>query len=418
MRRKNKKKANTQNTKQEERARLNQFKKNIFHYLKLLDVEEVAPLLGQSTYEVLYRMRAFNLPKLVLPKEIFMTDEDKKELYLSYESMMTDKTEQIYEGLKFSPKEMVTYLTLIDSGIKLKRDSSNAKVVRLVEKYLEKVPDFDVTLQQVFKQITVIMATLGSLMTRMTKSLCWFHLDEIKDDDVKSRFIIRLNEHIPEKQMMVIDHHPRPVYPLCLAFANAGPLEITIPAEKLNLPDSFTEKKIPVFLQSHLLHRMEERLDCLPGFICEFYLYHSLVNPKLIHFHGKILAEYLMDQKVKLGYILLEFHEDILLAKTFLLLSNHGTPEGEKLNEISGMKKFDHKYWSIDKLSTFQYSDLKDHPQTREMFENAGCGNLFEEVSFPEDFTGQTSSYQARQMLKYLEGVNEEEQEMTAVSLE
>lgn len=415
MKRKKRKKVNTHNSKQEERARLNQFKKNIFHYLKLLDVEEVATLFNQSTYEVLYKMRAFNLPKLLLPKEIFMTGEDKKELYLSYESMMTEKTEQIYEGLKFSPKEMVTYLTLIDSGIKLKRDSSNAKVVRLVEKYLEKVPDFDVKLQQVFEQITVIMATLGLLMTRMTKSLCWFHLDEIKDEDFKSRFTIRLNEHIPKKQMMVIDHHPRPAYPLCLAFANAGPVEITIPAEKLKLPDSFMEKKIPVFLQSHLLHRMEERLDCLPEFIREFYLYQSLTDPTFIHFHGNIFAEYLMDNKVKLGYILFEFHEDILLAKTFLLLSNNGTPEGEKLNEISGMKKFDHKYWAIDKLSTFHNSDLKDHPQTKEMFENAGCGNLFKELSFPDDFTGQTSTYQARQMLKYLEGVNEEEQELVAV---
>lgn len=333
MKRKKKKNTNTQNSKQEERARLNQFKKNIIHYLKLLDVEEAAPLFDHSTFEVLYKMRALNLPKLLLSKEIFMTGEDKKELYLSYETMMTDKTEQIYEGLKFSPKEMVTYLTLIDSGIKLKRDSSNAKVVRLVEKYLEKVPDFDVMLQQVFNQITVIMATLGLLMTRMTKSLCWFHLDEIKDDDVKSRFIIRLNEHIPKKQMMVIDHHPRPVYPMCLAFANTGPLELTIPSEKVKVPDSFLKKEIPVFLQSHLLHRMEERLDCLPLFIREFYLYHSLTDPTFILFHGKILAEFLMDQKVKLGYILLEFHEDILLAKTFLLLSNNGTPEGEKLNE-------------------------------------------------------------------------------------
>jgi uncharacterized protein len=43
-----------------------------------------------------------------------------------------------------------------------------------------------------------------------------------------------------------------------------------------------------------------------------------------------------------------------LVARTFLLLTNNGTPEGDRLREISGLTKIDHKYWATDKLSAFQ----------------------------------------------------------------
>ena len=232
---------------------------------------------------------------------------------------------------------------------------------------------------------------------------------------MNQRNIIEVNEYIPKKHMVMIDNHSRPVYPLCLAFADQGPVEISIPAEKIKLSRSFDKKRIPVYVQNHLFHRLEERLDCIPLFISEFCFYFSLKNPKFIYFRGKLFAEYIMDSTIKLGYILLEFQDGILLAKTFLLLTNNGTPEGDKLSEISGMKKFDHKYWAIDKLSTFHNSDLKVHPQTKEIFEMAGCGDLFKELSYPDPDTGELPSCQAKQMLRYLDIKKEDELRAVAI---
>ena len=45
----------------------------------------------------------------------------------------------------------------------------------------------------------------------------------------------------------------------------------------------------------------------------------------------------------------------------------------------------------------------------------AGCGNLFKELSFPDEETGELPSSQAKQMLRYLDITNEDEQKLVAV---
>lgn len=415
MRRKNKKKANTQNTKQEQRARFNAYKKRIIYYLKLLDCEEVARLFNDSSFRYMYDTRNFSLPKIRMAKDVIADRETKNDVYAKYEFMFSNKTIKINDRLTVSPKEVMSYLFMIECMVKSKQDSSDISERLLVEKYLEKIPDFEALYNKANDAIASLIHTIGIVMTHMTSSLCWLVFKEREKGSSNKRHIIEVNEYIPKKHMVMIDHHPRPVYPLCLAFANEGPVELSIPAKKLKLPESFDKKHIPVYVQNHLVHRLEERLDCIPLFISEYCLYSSLKNPIFIYFKGKLFAEYFIDSTIKLGYILLEFLDGILLAKTFLLLSNNGTPEGDKLSEISGMKKFDHKYWAIDKLSTFHNSDLKDHPQTKEIFEMAGCGNLFKELSYPDEDTGELPSCQAKQMLRYLDIIKEDEQNLVAI---
>jgi hypothetical protein len=215
----------------------------------------------------------------------------------------------------------------------------------------------------------------------MGESICWMeHISEDNDED--SGIIIEINQSVPEKRTVIIDGNPRPIFRFCLAFANVGPKDISIPAEKLKINGSIGNLPIAVFLQQHVLHRLEERLDCLPDFIRGFNLFTSLNEPDIIHYKGRILVGYNLEGRFRLGYIVLEYLEGILVARTFLLLTNNGTPEGDRLKEISGLTKTDHKYWAIDKLSAFQHSDIKDHAEIKEIFEKAGCGVLFEELPF------------------------------------
>ncbi|MCK5279279.1 MAG: hypothetical protein KAK04_12080, partial [Cyclobacteriaceae bacterium] len=353
MRRKNKKKDNTQNTKQEQRARFNTYKRRIINYLKLIDCEEVARLIDDASFHAMYVTRHVSLPKIKMAKDMIVDRETKNDIYAKFEFMFSNKTIKINDRLTVSPKEVMSYFIMIDCMVKSKKDSSDIGEILIVEKYSEKIWDFETLFDQAFNAITSIIQTIGIVMTRMNSSLYWLEYLAKEEGSIDKRNIVEVNEYIPKKHMVMIDHHPRPVYPLCLAFADQGPVEISIPAEKIKLPGSFDKKQIPVYVQNHLFHRLEERLDCIPLFISEFCFYFSLKNPKFIYFRGKLFAEYIMDSTIKLGYILLEYLDGILLAKTFLLLTNNGTPEGDKLSEISGMKKFDHKYWAIDKLSTF-----------------------------------------------------------------
>lgn len=415
MRRKNKKKANTQSTKQEQRARFNTFKRRIFSYLKLFGCEEIARLFGDATFRFMYNSRNYCLPKVRVAKDIIVNRKFKNDIASECELKFSGKTIKINDCLTVSPTEVLTYFMIIDTVVKSKKDSSDINEILLVEKYLEKFPNCDALYDRANSEIENFIQCFGIVLTKMTSSLCWFKLIKRDKGSTNHRDILELNEYIPKKRMVMVDQHPRPVYPLCFAFTNEGPIEISVPAKKIKLSGTFDKKHVPVYVQNHLIHRLKERLDCLPSFLSEMFLFHSLKNPKFIYFKGRLLAEYNFDSTIKLGYILLEFLDGILLAKTFLLLSNIGTPEGEKLSEISGMKKFDNKYWAIDKLSTYHNSDLKDHPQTKGIFELAGCGDLFKELSYPLKNKREQPSPQAKQMLRYLDVLKEDEQRLVAV---
>ena len=75
--------------------------------------------------------------------------------------------------------------------------------------------------------------------------------------------------------------------------------------------------------------------------------------------------------------MLVEIVDNVLLIKTFLLLTNQATPEGEKLKELTGLSKIDMKYWNIDRLSTFQKTDMEENEELKQIFRNAGCSKLF-----------------------------------------
>ena len=80
MRRKNKKKANSQNTKQEQRACFNAFKRRIISYLNLLGCEEVVPLIDNDSFHSMYKIRNFSVPKIKMAKDLIADREIKNDV--------------------------------------------------------------------------------------------------------------------------------------------------------------------------------------------------------------------------------------------------------------------------------------------------------------------------------------------------
>ncbi|MCK5701446.1 MAG: hypothetical protein KAI29_09845, partial [Cyclobacteriaceae bacterium] len=350
----------------------------------LMNCEEVACMINNTSLLAMYRSRFYNYPKLRIAEGVTISNDVKKEIYSDFEAMFSTESIEVIPDLFMSPKDVFTYIIVILSMVKVNEDSSDAKTAQLIENFYAKFPDGDTLYNLVFDELTNIMSFIGLFMTRAGESICWMeHIPNDNDED--SGIIIEINESVPEKRTLIIDGNSRPIFRYCLAFANTGPRDISIPAEKLDMNGSIGNLPIAVFLQQHVLHRLEERLDCLPDFIRRFYLYTSLNEPDIIHYKGRILAGYSLGGRFRLGYIVLDYHEGILVAKTFLLLTNNGTPEGDRLKENSGLTKIDHQYWTTDKLSAFQNSDIKEHAEMKEIFEKAGCGVLFEELPFAND---------------------------------
>ena len=155
---------------------------------------------------------------------------------------------------------------------------------------------------------------------------------------------------------VIIDDKPRPVVRLGYPFPNFGIEWITIKPSDLNIVNPFADIPLDVYIQTHALDIIE----------------------------GKIVI------------------------RTFLFITNNGTPEGLKLQNITGLQKLDKKYLAIDKLSTFMTSDIGNNEKVRKIFTSAGCECLLELYEKSnKTLTNSANHFDADLMLKYIEHDNE-----------
>ena len=213
--------------------------------------------------------------------------------------------------------------------------------------------------------------------------------------------------HSPEKKNITIDGSSRPVVRVGWGFPEATSFTyVNILPSQLKHKLKTDVDDFKVYIQSHAIQRISERLDCLRTGFAHFNIYASLFNAKEImqDRHGRLLIEmYIFDAKV--GYLVADiFGKDIVIL-SFLFLTNDGTPEGEKLKALTGLSKEDSKYLEIGKLSTFINSDIDKNERIKKIFIEAGCESLFLiDKSLNKDNSNSTKS-KAEFIMQYL-GLN------------
>lgn len=136
-------------------------------------------------------------------------------------------------------------------------------------------------------------------------------------------------------------------------------------------------KWLDIYIQSHALERLKERLDLLDEEAMNYSIYENFDNLKInILDNGYVLISFKLF-KCKVGYFVANVINDDFIIRTFLFITHATTPEGDKLKEICGLGRSDVPYWKIDRLSTFMNVDAEQYPKLSAMFEEAGCGDLF-----------------------------------------
>ncbi len=191
---------------------------------------------------------------------------------------------------------------------------------------------------------------------------------------------LEVHSDVPERRSFMIDGHSRPAFRIgwgewhdkvCFVYASVTP-------EQLGIRMHSKDLLLPVYIQSHAIQRLFERLDTIiPGLI---FLY--LNNTVKFHLkvqrdsHGNILFEMLLGDH-KVGYLLADIIDSAVVIRTFLFLTQSGTPEGEKLAELTGLNKTDKTYLEMDRLSTFLESDIHKNEKLKQLFIDAGCESLF-----------------------------------------
>lgn len=181
---------------------------------------------------------------------------------------------------------------------------------------------------------------------------------------------------VPDTEILTLDGHNRTVYKL-YQISRQKFIPLTLLPEKLGIERVLQKLPVQVYIQKHALERMEERLNeffsmCNYGFII-----YALISDKILPagkpFSYLFPLEY---QNVKLGYFKGDLTGGKLIIRTFLFITNNGTPEGRKLETLLGLQKADKKYFGIDKLSTFINSDIRQDEKLMDIFRQAGCGGL------------------------------------------
>jgi len=232
----------------------------------------------------------------------------------------------------------------------------------------------------------------------------WMELNEnAKETDPRMRRYVTI--HTVKAQSVSVKHknNSRPAYRVGVPMANEGIRWLTMAPASWGSVDENADQNLDVYIQSHALNRMHERIDGLPIQMCILNLFVSIIsNPRVLIRDNDFLIEYKIEG-LKVGYVVASLHKKIIVIRTFLFITYNGTPEGQKLSEITGLGKLDKKYLAIDKLSSFYSSDIRENPLVADIFSRAGCADLLqaEKIKYMIN-TKYESSFSSNQMLKYM----------------
>jgi hypothetical protein len=140
----------------------------------------------------------------------------------------------------------------------------------------------------------------------------------------------------------------------------------------------FAKLGLPIYIQQHALERMKERIGTTIPCFYKNILIEALLKKEVVYMKKNRLLIACFTNDLKIGYFVAEIVEGIILIRTFLLLTNGGTPEGEKLAKLTGLQTEDRKYLSIDTLQGLANSDIEQNEAFCNMLRAAGCGSILE----------------------------------------
>ena len=181
---------------------------------------------------------------------------------------------------------------------------------------------------------------------------------------------------IPARRNIVkINGNHRPVFQLGKADATAPLKWVTVGKSVLGEFYDGSKTDLFVFIQSHALKRLKERLNLLNEEALNYALWENTHTIKFEIYKGYLLLPFKIF-KIKIGYLVANVIGDNVVFRTFLFLTHNSTPEGDLLKKISGLGKHDISYWQIDRLSTFVQLQEDNYPMLMKLFNEAGLKEL------------------------------------------
>lgn len=259
-----------------------------------------------------------------------------------------------------------------------------------------------------FMKLQHILSITGCWETTIGGYLYWIcHDVKLAGVGRSVNNILEIHTQKPESTRIKMNGTVRPIVRLGSGMSNNGVKWTTLQPSLLNIKNGSKELPLNVYVQSHTLLRMNERIDCIDTSLMHMDVILSFEDARVFYDNNKnILIEYRI-LGCKAGYFRVDIVDGIAVVRTFLFVTQSGTPEGQLLWKNTGLQKLDTKYLALDKLSSFMSSDIGNNERVRKILQDSGCQCLLDLYSIINDVcTKYPSQSTSNLMLDYL-GVNE-----------
>jgi hypothetical protein len=206
-------------------------------------------------------------------------------------------------------------------------------------------------------------------------------IDILKRDYRLRQTIVVTVMHVDEKQLTVdgetllakqlgMVSYAEPDSPCIMPF-HATPKQLKLTNADKNL-------QIPVYFTDQLFNDIFEYAGCSMASYSALYLRLSVFKGVYIPLSDNtFLMEYrMMDHKI--GYVVAELTNDILLLRSFRLVTHSSTPEGAKLQELAKEHEEYKNFLLIDNLRPIIEYGLINHNIISRIFCKAGCKPLMD----------------------------------------
>jgi hypothetical protein len=246
--------------------------------------------------------------------------------------------------------------------------------------------------QSTWLSVGSYLNVLGITYNNMGDKMYWLNFD-LQTHLMGLMNVAELYCQEPECIHIDFKGNTRPAYRVRWAFSGNGIINATFKPSECNIKNPI--ENLDVYIQSHALERLAERIDCIDIGVTHTNIYLSAVEPKVFYVNQTMLLEYRF-WGTKAGYFVTDIVGNKLILRTFLFVTNNGTPEGQLLEKNTGLQKLDKKYLAIDKLSTFMSSDIAKNPEVQKIFQDAGCQCLMDLYQTTEGMRVEESEHPTR----------------------
>jgi hypothetical protein len=167
-----------------------------------------------------------------------------------------------------------------------------------------------------------------------------------------------------------------------------------------------------IYIQSHALQRVKERIDIFPAHIRNFYVMEPLMymHRVALSITGRNMLEcYTMDGDtvVRFGYYPFIIRKNMLIVLTFLPLVSPEAPEGERLYRKLGLQMEDTIFLGMDKLSFFCTVDFEQIPELKQILTDLGIGALIKYAAKHPDVNFTIDEKKTLMVKKFFDKKNE-----------